>query len=578
MNYKSEKGNLKIIIIIAVIIIAIIIGVVLISNNKTDNKTVEAIKVNSYDYFIVYSLDEKVGVVDKDGNEIIPAEYLDVYIPNQSKDVFFCLVDEEETYKIFDKTGKEILKEFINVSPIEIANSSLDMEKNVLKYEKEDRYGLIDYSGKVLTEAIYEDISSLPNKPGCILVKKDGLYGVVDSNGNTIIDTKYNSITGDEFSSEKDGYQKTGYIISTKTATGILYGYIDYTGNLLIEPKYELISRASVNQTDDIYLVYRENGKRGVIKNKKVIMKPRFQFINYNDTSGVFIVTKNGKYGFFDLDGKEILAPDFTSYSVAGNYICVSQDERTMLYDLHGNLVNANKYKSILETGNPSFFIALDNDGFYSIISKDTEIADNYTNITYAFDNFFLYTSQNGYTGILNVYTGVEVEAQYDYIIVIENAKVLEARKGNDVDMYSSIIEKVLTMNDAVVERISDNYIAVYSDTELKYLDKDGKLVENTEVIKNASLYSYNNGEKWGFKNASGETIIEAKYDRVTELNEYGFAGIKQDGKWGVIDKDGNIVVEPSYEIESYYAPSFIGKYLLEKSENIHCVELRLED
>ena len=72
------------------------------------------------------------------------------------------------------------------------------------------------------------------------------------------------------------------------------------------------------------------------------------------------------------------------------------------------------------------------------------EIADNYTNITYAFDNFFIFTNQTGLSGVLNVYTGVEVEAQYDYIIVLENAKALEARKENSVDIYSSIIEKVI--------------------------------------------------------------------------------------------------------------------------------------
>lgn len=573
MKLKNENGNIKVIIAIVVVVIAIVLGIVL--SRRTDvEKTVTTISQEAYEYFDFYTLDEKVGVVGKDGNTIINPEYAYIYIPNKAKDVFFCF-DDEDNYKIFDKTGKELFKEFTNVYPIIISSSTLEMEKQVLSYEKDDRIGLIDFSGNVIADAVYEDISSLPNKPGCLLVRKDGLYGVLDSEGNIIIDTKYNTITGDEFSSEKDGYLKTGYIISTKSQTGILYGYIDYKGNLLVEPKYEVIERPLTNNTDDIYLIFRENGKRGIIKNKKVILKSRYQYINYNDTSKIFIVTKNGKYGFYDIDGDEILAPEYTSYSVAGNYICVSQESKTMLYDLHGNLVNSNRYKSILETGNPSFFIAQDNSGFYSIISKDSEIADNYTNITYAFKNFFVYTDQNGLSGILDVYTGVEVEAQYDYIIVLENANVLEARKGDSVDIYSNIIEKVLTMSGAVVEKVDEKYTAIYNNTELKYIDNEGKIVENTEIFKNLSLYSYQNGEgKWGYKNISGETKIDAIYDRVTELNIYGFAGIMLDGKWGVIDKDGNIIVEPAYEIETYYAPSFIGKYLLEEAEDIHCIEL----
>lgn len=578
---NKENGNIKIIAVVAIIIIAIIIGIIVIIHKPHEEKTVETIKQEAYEYFKLYKGDNKVGIIDKNGDIVIEPEYSEIYIPNQAKDVFFCLIDDDNQ-KIIDKTGKELFKEFENVSYILISENSLEMEKSVLSYEKDGRIGLIDYSGSILTDAIYEAVSSLPNKPGCILVRKDGLYGVIDSTGNIIIEAKYNTITGDEYSSEKDGYLKTGYIISTKTDTGILYGYIDYKGNMLVEPKYELISRPLVNNTEDIYLVYREKGKRGVIKNSKVIMKPRYQFINYYDTSKIFIVTKNGKYGFYNINGDEILAPDYTSYSVAGNYICVSQNENMMLYDLHGNLVNRNKYKSILETGNPSFFIAQDNSGLYSIISKDTEIADNYTNISYAFDNFFVFTNQTGLSGVLNVYTGVEVEAQYDYIIVLENAKALEARKGNSVDIYSSIIEKVITLDNAIVEKVNGKYISIYSDTEMKYIDDNGKIVQNTEVFKDEQLYAYQSEDgKWGYKNKAGEIKIEATYDFVSELNEYGFAAIKNAGKWGVVNSEGVVIVEPSYELETYYLPQFIGKYLIEEAGEAgsekHCIEVKID-
>jgi len=46
----------------------------------------------------------------------------------------------------------------------------------------------------------------------------------------------------------------------------------------------------------------------------------------------------------------------------------------------------------------------------------------------------------------------------------------------------------------------------------------------------------------------------------VTELNQYGYAGIRKGDKWGVIDEKGNVVVEPSYEIE-WEEPEFIGPY-----------------
>ena len=246
-----------------------------------------------------------------------------------------------------------------------------------------------------------------------------------------------------------------------------------------------------------------------------------------------------------------------------------------MLYDMHGNLVNTNTYKSMLDTGNPSFFIAQDEQGYYSIISKDVQIEDKYTNISYAFDNFFIFSNEEGKSGVLNVYTGIEVPAEYDYIILLENANALEARKGNIVDIYTEDIEKILTMSDAVVEKVGQEYTAIYSSNELKYIDSKGNIVSNTEVFKDAKLYTYQAEDgKWGFTNKEGKVVVDCKYDRVTELNEYGFAGIYQEGKWGVIDSAGNVIVVPSYELETYYSPKFVGKYLLEQLETVYCTEI----
>lgn len=572
MNFKKEDGNLKIIIPVVAVILVIIIGLIVF--NVTKKKTVETIIQDPYEYFTMYTLDGKVGVVDRSGKEIIESKYTNIYIPNLSKDVFICFTDDEN-YQVLNSKGKDIFTNYESVYPIVVSDATLEMEKNVLSYEKDGKYGLIDYSGKELSKAIYDKVSSLPNKPGCILVKKDGLYGVLDSNGNTIIDVKYNTIKGDEYSSETEGYTKTGYIVSEKTNTGIIYGYIDYEGKMLIEPKYELISRCLEYEEDDIYLIFMNNGKKGVIKNKKIIIKPKYQSINYYNFSNIFVINKNGKYGFCKNNGDEILEPIYTEYSLAGNYISVKKDDSMMLYDIHGNIINTNNYKSIIETSNPAYFIATDDANYYSIISKDVQIADNYTNITYAFDNFFVYTTESGKTGVLNTYSGVEVEPEYDYIIVLEDAKALEARKGNVVDIYSEKFEKVLTIEDAIVEKVSDEYFSIYSDTEKEYIDKKGNVVKNTEVYSDLKLYSYRADDgKWGFVDSQGNIVVDCKYDNVTELNEYGFAGVCQDNRWGVIDSTGKVIILPSYEIETYYEPNFVGKYLLEEVESIYCQEV----
>ncbi len=567
------RENAKWIILTIIVLIMILIGIFVIKANM--KKPVETIVEDPYEYFTLGSGD-KIGVVNREGKIIIEPKYMSVYIPNHSKDVFVCFTDDS-TYEVLDKSGKDIFTNFESVYPIIISDTTLEMEKQVLSYEENGKFGLIDYEGKKLTGAIYESVASLKNKPGCIQVKKDGLYGVVDSKGKTIIEPKYNSVRGDEFSTESEGYLKTGYIISEKTNTGIIYGYIDYEGKMLIEPEYESISRCLEYEDEEVYLVFMQNGKKGVIKDSKIIIKPRYQSVVYYDVSNIFIVNKNKKYGFYNNEGDEILKPGYPEYSVAGNYISVKDDKgNMMLYDIHGNVVNTNTYKSIIETNNPSYFIAQDEQGYYSIISKDFQIGNKYTSITYAFDNFFVVTTEENLYGVIDVYAGLEIVPEYDVIIPLENVHALEARKGSTVDIYSEKIEKIITMENAVVEAVSKDYVSIYSNTELEYINKVGEIVPNTEVYKDLKLYSYQADDgKWGFVDKQGNLVVDCKYDVVTELNEYGYAGIFQENKWGVIDENGKVIVVPSYELETYYTPTFIGKYLLEEVESIFCTEIQ---
>jgi hypothetical protein len=563
-------------IAIGIITIAVVVAIIIFNVNKESEVAVDKAQSISYEYFVLYGNNDKVGVVDKTGKLLIDTEYTDIYIPNASKDVFLCYKDEDCT--VLNKDGKKIYTDFEEVSYLETSEATeLVLESEVLRYKKDNLYGLLSIDGDVLTDAIYEKVTSLKNKPGVLLVKQDGKYGVLDTKGNEIIPVKYDSIVGDEYCLQDYGYNLAGYIVSQKTDTGVMYGYIDYSGKVILNTEYETISRAlEYEDINDLYLIVRNNGKKGVFKNGKQIIDFEYQSINYANKSNVFIVEKTGKYGFFTNSGKEILKPKYTKYGIAGNYISVQEGENTMLYDLNGNLINKDNYLSMIEVENSSYFIAVNESGFYSIISKDTQINEDYTYITYAFDNYFIFTNTENKTGVLDVWNGTVIEPQYDSIINVEGTKVLECRNAEtgEVDIYNSQIDKVCTISDAIVEKIDENYIRAYSNSQMQYFDSTGKSVKNTEVFKDKKLYSYSQDEKWGFCDKEGKVVVEAEYDIVTEINDYGFAGIKKDGKWGIIDESGKIIVEPSYELETYYFPKFVGKYQLELIDTLHCVEI----
>jgi len=572
---KQFQINPKILIIIAIIIVIFAILMIALKNRKPKLNFVNDTRDINYEYFLLSS-NENVGVIDKKGNEIIDAKYTNIYIPDPSKGVFICYEDDKVV--ILNEKLEEIFTNYEKVEPITSLNNYNETEKNLLKYKKDDFYGLLDFNGNVISDAIYQEITSLKDRPGRILVKQNDKYGLLDAFGNEFIEIKYDSISADEYCSDKDLYEKTGFIVAQKSKNSIDYGYIDYNGKVLLESKYETIKRAlKYNNDDDIYLIVMQNGKKGVFKNGKKIIDFNFQDINYADLSDVFVANKNGKYGFYNLNGKVILKPQYTSYSIAGNYISVTKNDENKLYDIHGNLVDTASYKRMIETANPAYFIAEDDNGYYSIISKDIKIDKKYTQVSYAFDNYFIFTNEDGNTGVINALIDeIEITPKYDFIILIEGTKSLQAVDGmnNLIDIYSKDLEKTVTMEDAIVENINSEYSIIYSETDMKYINSNGEIVLNTEVYKNAKLYAIEENGKWGFGDNFGQIVINPEYDIVTELNEFGFAGIKKDGKWGVINAAGEVIIEPTYELDTYYFPQFIGKYLLNKSEIIYCEEV----
>ena len=567
-------------IVIGICIVAIIIGIIIFGKSRIQStKTFELDYPEEliYQYFVMYS-GKTAGVIDRTGKLIIEAKYQDIFIPNQSKDVFFAYIDDDN-YKILNKDGEEIFKDYDDITYLETSEpTELVLEKNVLRYKENNMYGLMDLDGNKITDAIYEKVSSLTNKPGNISVKKEGLFGVLNSKGEEIIPIKYNSISGDDFCLEAYGYALSGYIVSIKTDTGIMYGYIDYNGNEILKPEFETITRVlEYDDKDDIYLVVRNNGKKGVFKNGKQIIDFEFQSINYSNTSNVFIVEKTGKYGFFTNKGNEILSPKYSKYQLAGNYISVQNDGENKLFDLNGNLINTDTYLTMIEVKNSSYFIAIKENGYYSVISKEFQREGNYTFITYAFDDLFIYNTEEGKTGVLDVWEGVKIEPTYNLILNIEGTKLLEAinDETGDVDIYNSKLEKVSTINGGIVEKVNNNYIVVYSNSEMQYFDKEGKQVNNIEVYPNHEIYSIQAEDgKWGFCDKAGNIVVSCEYDIVSELNEYGFSAIKKNGKYGAINAKGEIVLEANNNIETYYFPIFVGKYLLEYTETKHCIEI----
>ena len=576
MKFREKKDNKKLkrislIVLIVIVIVAVIIGIVIAVNKSKEKYTVEKINSSDINYYRIIS-DGKSGVIDRNGNVIISPEYNTIKIPNPKRPIFVCIYDYDATTgeyktKVLNEQNQEILTDYQDVNTIEIKEivSSIPYEKTVLQYQKDGKYGIIDFDGKEITKPIYEEIKNMPYREGELVVKKDGKYGVININGGKLLDYKYDYITGDNYYSTDKEYALDGYIVGINDENGKMqYGYLNSNRDQFLDTTFDKIYRMNnVEDDDNIYLVVEKEGKTQLYKNDKLLLDNDYQSINYNEDSKLLILQKDNKYGVTDLNGKQILNVEYDQIQIPGNYITATKEGVTETYNLSGEKQANPQYTNVIMTDNENYYIAIDSNDKYGVISRDGQgiIPNQYNYIQYLYDNYFIVGGDSGKSGIVNDKGEEVIPIQYEVIQKLDNSDVIQAVYGNILELYNKQMSKILEMENGKLE-VNDNYIKVYSDTATQFVGTDGTLKTDFEIFPNNTLYASEKDGKWGFVDNNNNVKIDYQYDKVTELNELGFAGIKKDGKWGVIDRDGNVIIQPIYEIpEQNGEPSFIGKY-----------------
>ena len=576
MKFQERKDNRKlkrisIIVLIVILIIAIISGIIIAINRSKENYTVEKIENADINYYKIIS-NGKSGVIDKSGNIIIEPEYNTIKIPNPKEPIFICIYDYnaasgEYKTKVLNEKNEEILTNFENINTIDIKEivSSIPYEKTVLQYQKDGKYGIIDFSGKSIIKPQYDEIRNMPYREGELIAKKDDKYGVININGGKLLDFKYDYITGDSYYSTEKEYTLDGYIVGVNNGDGKMqYGYLNSNRNQLLETSFDRVYRMNnVKDDENVYLVTEKDGNIQLYRNDKILLDNNYQAINYNEDSKLLILQKDNKYGVTDLNGKQILNIEYDQIQIPGNYIIAIKNGNSETFDLSGTKQENLQFTNIMMTNNENYNISIDTNDKYGVISKDgtTIIENKYNYIQYLFANYFIVGGDSGKSGIINDKGEELLPINYEVIQKIDNSDIIQAMTGNTLELYNKQISKIVSMENGKLD-INNNYIKVYSTTQTEYVGLDGSLKSDFDIFPDNTLFASEKDGMWGFVDKNNNIKVNYQYEKVTELNELGFAGIKKDGRWGVIDKNGNVILEPTYEIaEQNGEPYFIGKY-----------------
>ena len=531
---RKRNYLIPVTLFIIILIIGLVTGFIVGRNAKYSIKLdeIEEADVNYY----VLEKNDKYGVINKEGTVVIEPQYDGIKIPNPTKDTFICLVNSEnDTWKAVDSSNNQKWTSYNNVDAISIKaiTSLVPYEKNVLKYQEGNLYGLIDFEGNKITDAIYEDISSVDYKEGYLKVKEQEKYGVINIKGTSIIDTAYDDITSDGYYSEEKKYEDACFILRIKTDDGYKYGCAKTNGEIMLDTVYNEISRITeIENSKDVYFITSLNGKYGLMKNSDEVIENDFRSISFDRTNTLLTVQKNTSFGVYDLEGNCVIPIDYDDIIVGGEYINAFKGENTVIFERNGNTVNTTN--SSKEKVSDNYSIIIDNNNNYNIVDKNDKVLlkDEYSYLEYFKDDLFIATNDSK-TGLIKANGEIVVPLQYNTIQNVDGANCLQATL---MDTNKTLVINSQGKVQEGLENASfikeEKYVKILSSSDVKYYTLDGN---ETKIV------------------------VNCEYDFVSE-QKGNYAGIKKDGKWGIIDITGKIIKEPTYEI-SFNDVNFLGEY-----------------
>ncbi|MFN6379273.1 MAG: WG repeat-containing protein [Flavobacteriales bacterium] len=272
--------------------------------------------------YIAFYASGALGIYDIDGNLVIPAVYDDARL--EFRNGLFC-VSKYGKYGFVNTSNRIVI-------PFEY-DDALPFKSNVASVRLGTKYSLIDSQNKQIIPS--ENYSSHFNFINGISIfsRNAGKLGMIDSKGKVIVEEKYNRIEFVEYGK----YYRT--VLNGKV------GVIDYYGNEIILPSFDFVTEfkgfgvKTEYDPDNLFLVKRD-GKFGVINSKgEFIIDMVYDDLMVMEDFVVFKV--NSFYGLMDMNFKVILMPEFTKIKVHNSeWISVlDQEGLNHTYDRFGRKI-----------------------------------------------------------------------------------------------------------------------------------------------------------------------------------------------------------------------------------------------
>lgn len=257
----------------------------------------------------------KYGVITTKGNKVINTDYYNIIgdgYYNSKKSGYIITEKTTSGYRVgyINYKKKKVLDTIYN--EISRINDIENSEDTYLIVKKSGRYGVIK-NNKIIISEEYQDIS-YDTDIGVFLIQKNNKYGIFNFSGQQIINFDYDDI-----------HFMGLYTFAQKGDEEDVY---DENLQLVKNPKYFVISKEN---NGEYYIVVNQDYMYGVLdNNKENLIDCKYISIKYMSSNYFIATDENQKIGI--IDNKENVKIEF-KYDILeqyDNYIMMSSEEETI--------------------------------------------------------------------------------------------------------------------------------------------------------------------------------------------------------------------------------------------------------
>ena len=465
-------------------------------------------------------------------------------------------------------TKKDILntngyKKITDYSVVKISN-------NIIYYKKNNKLGLMDISGNVITDAIYDEINDFYN--GFAVVNENNYLGLINTSGKEVIETRYFDIEFiDEYNVFICGNNKL----------------IDTTGRELTETYGKFYNIDFIKYLGKGIFLIHDYPHEALIDYRGWVIKKPEKFARYSLKSNKYIVDERMfSIKVYDLEGNFLFK---TSYAfidlIENNKILLFKNGKLKIVDEAG-LVREKMYIKHFsyqcDFNHNILFENLENDQ-YILITKDRielqfQLLDYL--VDYIKDNFIVAENSDNIYKVLNFY-GQTLLDNLTCVDVIDDI-FIKIRKDNKEGVYkyeSEILKTIISPNYNKISKLGINFFLAQNDDEYNIYDKNGKIIycsKNEIIIKDEKdgliVIGYKHKNLNSLFNKNGDIIIPFVENDILIFNsnqiliDNKLVDLNQE--YLNIEVDYQIILESNQEYVYSFSSQFIRDSVLKEIEN----------